>query len=728
MNGQWLFSFSGLAWIASVIALVVFGGFAIHNVRHSSNRRNTIILEALRLIVIAFLVFTLFQPEWAGRIEQARRPRVAVLIDTSESMASEDLLREGNALSRRDFVAERRADTEWQAALEDRFNLQVLEFAGTDDASGGTDIAAALERTLAGPGDLRSVLLISDGDWNAGGDPVAAAIKLRTSGVPVFSLGVGRETFLPDVALENVQPPMFATVGERVLIPFTVVNTMQTPITVNVFLRSTNTVGTEKVVQVQPGESLSDSMMWMPSEAGEYRFVLEIPPLPGEARKDNNRAEFKLEARLELIKVLVVDSTPRWEYRYLRNALMRDPAVEVNTILFHQRGMRMGAGPGYLNEFPSTIEQIAGYDVVFLGDIGLDGNGITTEQAELLRGLVENQGSGLVFLPGRGGKQYDFLNSPLNDLLPVQMDPDRLSGYTFRTESRMALTSKGSDHLLTLLAATPAMNQQLWQNLPGFFWSAGVLRARTGATVLAVNSALRNDYGRLPLLVTRPFGSGQTLFMGTDSAWRWRRGVEDKYHYRFWGQVVRWMAHKRHMAYTEQMRVFYTPERPALGDRVSLWATAFDAVGFPLTGVDMECRVKTPEGDIRSFPFAADKDEQWGVYSGSFVAKRSGPYNVEIRCPAADLSFNKEIIVTGGVIEKIGEPAKLRTLRDISRITGGEFGTQDQWDEIVNAIQSLPEKNEHVRHIRFWAQWWWGALILLLMSVYWILRKVFGLI
>ena len=27
--------------------------------------------------------------------------------------------------------------------------------------------------------------------------------------------------------------------------------------------------------------------------------------------------------------------------------------------------------------------------------------------------------------------------------------------------------------------------------------------------------------------------------MGSDSAWRWRRGVEDKFHYRFWSQVVR---------------------------------------------------------------------------------------------------------------------------------------------------------------------------------------------
>ena len=66
----------------------------------------------------------------------------------------------------------------------------------------------------------------------------------------------------------------------------------------------------------------------------------------------------------------------------------------------------------------------------------------------------------------------------------------------------------------------------------------------------------------LGLIDTRTFGAGKVLFMGTDGAWRWRKGVEDKYHYRFWGQVVRWMAYQRNMAKGETMRLFYTPDQP----------------------------------------------------------------------------------------------------------------------------------------------------------------------
>ena len=96
---------------------------------------------------------------------------------------------------------------------------------------------------------------------------------------------------------------------------------------------------------------------------------------------------------------------------------------------------------------------------------------------------------------------------------------------------------------------------EVWEGLPGFQWYAPVLRARAGVEVLAVHKDSENKFGRMPLLATRTYGAGKVLFMGTDGAWRWRRGVEDKYHYRFWGQVVRWMAYQRNMAKGETMRL-----------------------------------------------------------------------------------------------------------------------------------------------------------------------------
>ena len=53
----------------------------------------------------------------------------------------------------------------------------------------------------------------------------------------------------------------------------------------------------------------------------------------------------------------------------MRNALERDPGVEVNCLLYQPDIGKPGAGRGYLSAFPKD-EELAKYDVVFLGDVG----------------------------------------------------------------------------------------------------------------------------------------------------------------------------------------------------------------------------------------------------------------------------------------------------------------------------------------------------------------------
>ena len=221
--------------------------------------------------------------------------------------------------------------------------------------------------------------------------------------------------------------------------------------------------------------------------------------------------------------------------------------------------MKTGGGRNYLPTFPGTREAISRYDVIFLGDVGIGEGELSEADAELIRGLVEQQSSGLIFLPGSRGRQLSFSNSALKDLIPVILDSAKPNGQVLQNEAVLTLTTAGKGHFLTRFEADENLNAQVWQALPGFYWSAAVEKSRPGAEVLAVHSSLRNASGRMPLLATRSAGSGKVLFMGSDSAWRWRRGVEDKYHYRFWSQVVRWMAHQRHLAGKEGVRLAYSP-------------------------------------------------------------------------------------------------------------------------------------------------------------------------
>jgi len=721
-------------WVLAVAGAFVLASvwFFIRSLRREGHGGWMTSLHILRLFVAILVAFTLLRPERVVLTRRTEQPRVAVLWDGSGSMATNDLLVGDKQTSTRADWLKQKIDGKFWQPLERQYQVTVEPFSvpPTDPKAGaemeiGTDLNEPLERILREHADLRAVLLLSDGDWNLGKSPITAATALARHEVPVFTVGVGSENYLPDIELQSVQAPTYGLVNERISVMFTIQNHLPREVKTTVTLEGPGDARGSKAVILPPMAQLQDMLVFTPQNEGEGDFTIRVPVEPDEVFTNNNDRTFHLSVRKEVLKVLVVDSQPRWEFRYLRNALMRDPGVSVNTILYNPT-IGMGEGAGYLGEFPAKREDLQGYDVVFIGDVGVGPGMLSTENAEMLKGLVEQQGSGVVFLPGALGREKSLADSALSELLPVEMDYSKGTGFASGAEARMELTLRGRDHWLTMLATDPNANQAVWRGLPGFFWYAPVVRAKPGSDVLAVHEAARNQYGRLPLLVTRNAGNGKVLFMGTDSAWRWRKGVEDTYHYRFWGQVVRWMAHQRHLAQDEGVRFFYSPETPKRGDRVHLNATVLDKLGIPLTEGKVLVTLTAPSGANESIELAAENAE-WGVHTGQFMPREGGRYQVEVRCDAAQRRLKTQIDVTVPTLEKVGLPAKLDVLREISALTGGKFGSPAELPQMISNLSLLPERKPEEQRFRLWCDPAWCAALLGLLTIYWVGRKVAGL-
>ena len=126
---------------------------------------------------------------------------------------------------------------------------------------------------------------------------------------------------------------------------------------------------------------------------------------------------------------------------------------------------------------------------------------------------------GTPFLPGFRGNQSTFLNTPLGELMPVVWDPGQPRGWGTALPGKFVLTEAGRSSLLTKLEDSDEASANTWSTLPGFHWYAPALRAKVGTEVLATHGTESTRFGRVPLIVTRPYGSGKILFMGTDGAW-----------------------------------------------------------------------------------------------------------------------------------------------------------------------------------------------------------------
>ena len=229
------------------------------------------------------------------------------------------------------------------------------------------------------------------------------------------------------------------------------------------------------------------------------------------------------------------------------------------------------------------------------------------------------------------------------------------------------------------------------------------------------------------MLTTRTFGAGKVLFMGTDGAWRWRKGVEDKYHYRFWGQVVRWMAYQRNMAKGESMRLYYSPDQPQLRQTLSLSANVMETSGEPLAQGDVVARIVAPSGKGHTVRFESTGVE-WGAFAGRFVPEEPGKHAITLTCRQTEGTLEASFYVQGSLVEPIGRPARPEVLEEIARVTKGTVLEQIDPQQVMAYLANLPEPDPAIRRVQIWSHPVVAGVVIGLLGVFWVCRKIVGLI
>jgi len=713
----------------SAVVVLVTAGLCLMAWQRSGYAKSQGVLEFLRLTIVILLAAMFNQPEWVEEFRPEEKPQVVILVDDSASMNTRDVESDVTAstlTTRKDAIAALADDAAW-TSLTERMDVTIQRF-GKSDSGPGSDLFTPLKQAPEKFSNLIGAVLISDGDWNDGPPPVQAATALRMKEIPVFTVPVGSPVRLPDIELLSLGAPTFGVAGKAVRIPFTIESTLPREFITTVTLKSSSGDEVTRDVRIAAMGRTSDSLLWNPQSTGDFTLTLTVPKHADDTLPDNNQLTAPIAIREEKLRVLVVESFPRWEYRYLRNALSRDPGVEVSCLLFHPGLSKVGGGnKDYIKQFPTGLDELSKFDVVFLGDVGLEDGQLTTENCRLLKGIVEHQASGLVFMPGGRGRQASLKETELDDLMPVIMDELQPDGWGSRTPGHFELTELGRRSLLTRLADTRDDNLSVWEDLPGFQWYAAVVRAKTGCETLAVHQDISNRHGRIPLLVTRTFGAGKVLFMGTDGAWRWREGVEDKYHYRFWGQVVRWMAYQRNMAKGETMRLYYAPDQPQVRQTLVLHANVMESSGEPLAKGDVSARITAPSGQTETVRFTSAGDE-WGVFDARFTTQEPGKHQVRLFCKQTNATLDTSFFVQGDAAETPGKPARPEVMEEIARVTHGKVLTVDKRDQLVQSLASLPEPSPSIRRVQLWSHPATASVVLLLLTIFWIGRKSVGLV
>lgn len=537
-------------------------------------------LAGLRIAAVLGAMALWSQPTlW---IAKTGLPAVAVLIDTSASMSFRDsgstptdssdtgarrfdqvttlllkddvawlrALSQGRPLRLYQFsdqavpieLTELSTDADWKKLGE---TIRKLEPEGME-----TRPAEAVRQVLA---ELRgmppaALVIFSDGVASEGdADKLSTVADLiRRRGVPMFVIPVGSDVAGRDVHLFDIVMDDVAFKGDPVSVAGKIRTNGLTQSKLTVAIKRVDNGKTLSTVDVTPrvdGQPVQFETTIKIDEAGEVELDLETPVVAGEVDKSNNRERRHLSVREEKLHVLLVESAPRYEFRYLKQWLERDNSVELQTLL-------ADADPEYAQEdrtalpyFPVQRDALWKYDVIVLGDVPLNDLGATAPQ--WIVDFVREKGGGLILISGPRGNPRGWSGSPLEAVLPMPsetltlMPPTEDATEAFQPQ----LTLDGQKGVpLFRFADSETASVQVLKGLPGFYGLVEISRLKPGVRILAEHPYRRGERDRLPVITLQQVGAGKVLFHATDELWRWRFRQGDTYYGRYWGQAIRYLS------------------------------------------------------------------------------------------------------------------------------------------------------------------------------------------
>lgn len=267
---------------------------------------------------------------------------------------------------------------------------------------------------------VSGVLVISDGQENSGSaSAVEIARRFGERGTPVHAIGIGNPDEAKDVRLTHLDMNEVVLVDDVVPIDATIIADGFEGERVAVRLEIDSRTEASEFVRLEGGgKAQVVRLQYRPRAPGEVTATVEVDRLGGEVFHDNNSLSKTIRVLDEKIRVLYLENLPRWEYRFLQHALIRDVTTETHVWLF-------SADPDFVQEcspslqplasFPRTREELFRYHVVILGDV--DPADLGTDVCTLLKEFVD-EGGGLVFLSGRHANPAKFVHTDLYPVLP----------------------------------------------------------------------------------------------------------------------------------------------------------------------------------------------------------------------------------------------------------------------------------------------------------------------
>lgn len=723
-QGQFIFANSWPVWVlilAFILSSLIIIYTLIKNRQYLSTPRLITIgfLQALMLVLVLLVVW---QPSLLIERLRAGDNAIAMLLDTSESMAYGDnelsRIEQARTLAASKPVTDLKQEYQFKQYIFSDTSNEVESFDELPPPASETRIADSILKVLrqASTTSLGAIILLSDGIDNSGTIDQEQLAEISSYGVPVHTIGIGRENIPEDIELSEVVLP------EKAL--------PNSTLSARVSLR--HDAGGEARVKIYDGDKFvasrqvvlnendSTTTAWLDfklDDTGSRDLHFSVDPVMDERNLLNNNLSRVIDIPEESYRILYVEGEPRWEYKFMRRALEDDSSINLVTLLrvstnkFYRQGIET---PEELEDgFPVTKSGLYRYQALIIGS--LEAPLLTPEQQGLVHDFVNERGGSLLMLAGPNGLANGrWGNTVIGDLLPSKL-PDSQDSFK-RERAKALLTPVGRQSPVLKLSDDLEENEKLWRELPDIadYQDLGALRP-AARTLLNVDVNGRQQ----PLLVTQPYGRGHSYILASGGTWRWQMSlpVEDQRHETFWRQLVRGLVSNSPGSFELSTEIS--------ANKLLINAEIRNENFEPVNDLEITAVISQADGEPVSLDLIPSS-EQPGMFQGEFTPEFPGLISVEAISRKGDDPLST---IHTSVYHDTGS-AEYRSLRQNRNIlerladnTGGQYWAAEDIRGISDAIQ-LSRAGITEQDIRpLWDAPVIFIILVLIKAIEWLLRR-----
>jgi len=700
-------------------------------------------LLILRIITYILIMFIILAPYREIRRSLYEKPVVAILLDVSKSMTIRD------PISRFSLVKKFLESQLVKEKLKQKYTLLYYPFttysqkASIDSivesdilAGNGTDIAQAIlnaSQELRGK-NLAGFILVSDGSHNGKEDPLNVAKNIDR---PIYTLGVGKGEDFVDVSLAEINHPEFAFKNTPIKIDVSIKAYGMKNRNISLILRKGKRIIQTKNIRVKSNVQIDNiNIRFKSEEVGEFTYTLEIPPYANEISRENNRKKFSIQILREKIRILLISGRPNWEYLFLRRAVKSSPNIEVVSFIILR-------GPEDIVLFPEDqhslipfpageifTKEIFNFDILIFDNFSyrafFPGNYLAN-----IKRFVEQEGGAFIMIGGdKSFSMGGYKNTPIEEILPVELEGEK--ERIIKDKYNMDVIDYG--HPILNLEGDIEESRKIWKEMPKLEGINTLGSIKNGGVVLGLHPYLKNEAGKLPVLIAWDRGKGRVMAVASNTTWRWSflmsgRGRGSYYYNRFWQKSIRWLikAPEFKLVSLESDKNAYL-----VGDEIRLKISILNEHYQPHANSKAYLWLTSPSKQEIRLGEGIPEENLPGKFIYSYRFLQEGEYTFTVEGDDAGRTLGRDsllcqVIVPTVEFEDIRMNADL--LKGISNNTGGKYF---KIDEITDDDITFPETDYTSEigreRISLWNNIIFFVILVMVLSGEWYLRRRKGLL